>query len=472
MKKCLLTRVILSLMTGHQPFIPLVYAAHTVSNVDINRPTTNNAFPVTHSGLLSLIPPFARALIIVGGELVLSMLMSPRVSAMTLSELIARSVSYYPSIKSSENIHAAAQADVDGAWQQFLPTPSVDVNNDNRKLALQQPMWWFSGGEQPTYQAAQSRAVSAQAGIFESRDELSLRVINAYSSWLNAIERITVAQHDIQYFDGLLTQIERRVNSGASASVERELVVSRRLAAQGVLAASQANQLAAQAQLTQLTGDTLSEDTLLSDKTHAPSLPAQDSLLAASLARSPILQRLHAESNALAADLQVRREILKPQLYLRAEETWRDSAGSEFGVQVGVQWVPGAGLSGLSAVNAAQQRMSAAQQAEESARRQLHENLDSTYTQYQGTLSRLALQINSLQTLITIRDSYLRQFMAGRRQWQEVMNAVRDVSDAKYSIADMHTSLFISGYQLLLLAKGDVGIAEAQPLALTMEGGL
>jgi adhesin transport system outer membrane protein len=158
--------------------------------------------------------------------------------------------------------------------------------------------------------------------------------------------------------------------------------------------------------------------------------------------------------------------MLKPQLYVRAEQTWDDQYGNDQAVHVGVQWTPGAGLSGLSAVRAAGQRMSAAQQAEESARRQINEEVGSAYAQYQGTQERLGLQVKSLQTLIAIRDSYLRQFMAGRRQWQEVMNAVRDVSDARYSIADIRASLLISGYQGLLLAKGDAGIADVQPLAV------
>lgn len=406
-----------------------------------------------------------RKLLVVGGVVILGSLFSSCASALTLSELISISISHYPSIKSSENLRGAAEADADGAWQNFLPTPSVNVNSKNGTAALQQPMWWFSGVEKPTYRAAKSRAVGAQAGVFEARDEVSLRVLNAYGAWLNADERIEVARRDIQYFDDLLEQIGRRVSSGASASVERDLVVSRRLASQGILATSQAGKQAALETLSQLTGDTLFDDVLLSDKTGAPVLPEQASLLEESLARNPTLQRLEAESKALGSDIQARRETLKPQLYVRAEHTWDDRYGNDQAVHVGVQWAPGAGLSGLSAVRAAGRRMSAAQEAEESARRQINEEVASTYAQYQGNRERLGLQVKSLQTLIAIRDSYLRQFMAGRRQWQEVMNAVRDVSDARYSIADIRASLLISGYQVLLLAKGDTGIANVQSLA-------
>lgn len=395
--------------------------------------------------------------------------------AQGLNDLISLSMLHHPDVAASESNRNAAAAEVDGAWQNLLPTPSVAYNTNvagvggnasaqNSTVALQQPMWWFSGTQAPVYDAANARLAGSEASMVETRDNLANRVLNAYGTWLNAVERIHVATRDLGYYEGLLEQIGRRVDAGTSAGVERSLVTSRRLGTQGILANSQASAQSALDQLTQLVGQPLDSKALLDSKTPAPRLPAQDQLLRAALARNPTLARLDTELSALSFETKARQEVLKPQLYLRAESAWVEGAGTDQRLSVGVQWSPGAGLSSLSAVNAAAERVNAARFSKDSALRHLNEQVSTAYAQYKGTYERLTLQMQSYQTLIDIRESYLRQFMAGRRQWQEVMNTVRDVSDAQYTIADLRASLLVSGYQVLLLAHGDGDIADVPPL--------
>lgn len=394
---------------------------------------------------------------------------SQSVLAYTLSDLVSIAATQHPAVKSRESLQAAAKEDVDGAWQKFLPTPSADYNDESGSVSLTQPMWWFSGVERPTYSMALARETVAGSSVGEARDSIAGRVVEAYSAWLRAVERIEVARGDIVYFDSLLDQINRRVNTGASAEIERELVVSRRLSTQGTLAASEADKQSAIEQLEQISNESLADDLMLSGKTFAPEIPEFATALNEAFGRSPTLQRLKYESQVQESELDVANEMLKPQLYLRAEHTWQDGLGTDQAVHLGVKWTPGAGLSGFSAVRAAGNKVSAAYEAEEGARRQVHEDMSRYFTQYQGTHARLELQLESLKTLIVIRDSYLRQFMAGRRQWQEVMNAVRDVSDARYAIADMRASLLMSGYQVLLLARGDESVAAASTLELAVD---
>nr|WP_244958444.1 TolC family protein [Citrobacter gillenii] len=392
------------------------------------------------------------------------------VHALTLQQLIAISVETHPSVKSSENLYGAAHSEEDAAWQNFLPTPSISLDSTDSGSSrggvatLQQPLWFISGTQKPLYQAAESRARGAKFAVYEAQDGVALNVLNAYGAWLNAADREGVARSDLVYLGTLLNQIDRRVSSGASAPVERALVVSRRLSSQGIEAASHSAAQAALEQLMQMTGETLQEQGLYDDKTLAPVLPGQEQLLEEALARNPTLKRLRAETKALKSEVSASHEALKPQIYVQMQESWRHGSENDHSIGLGVRWSPGAGLSSLSATNAASSRALAARESEENAARQVKEQLGSTYAQYEGTRQRLSLQLDSLQTLISIRDSYLRQFNAGRRQWQEVMNAAQDVSEARYTIADMRASLLISGYQLLLLARGNKGTEDAKEI--------
>ena len=49
-----------------------------------------------------------------------------------------------------------------------------------------------------------------------------------------------------------------------------------------------------------------------------------------------------------------------------------------------------------------------------------------------------------------MRDSYLRQFTAGKRTWLDVMNAVREAMTAQLDVVDIHYEALLMQTRLLI----------------------
>ncbi|SEH86003.1 hypothetical protein BAZSYMB_SCAFFOLD00010_8 [Bathymodiolus azoricus thioautotrophic gill symbiont] len=53
-----------------------------------------------------------------------------------------------------------------------------------------------------------------------------------------------------------------------------------------------------------------------------------------------------------------------------------------------------------------------------------------------------------------IQQSWYRQFLAGRKQWQDVMNSIREVAQLKSQIADMTAGSLSVSWRLAIRIKG------------------
>ena len=56
-------------------------------------------------------------------------------------------------------------------------------------------------------------------------------------------------------------------------------------------------------------------------------------------------------------------------------------------------------------------------------------------------------------------DSYARQYVAGRKGWIDVLNAVREISQSQFALADAEALLRSSGLRLWLLT-GEAPLGE------------
>lgn len=323
---------------------------------------------------------------------------------------------------------------------------------------MRQPLWFISGVQKPQYEKARFIEGAAEWAVVELRDEVAQSVVSAYSDWVRAVARIEVGKSDAIYYGQLLGMITRRIMSGASAEVEKRLVTSRLLMAISERTANQAAERASREKLSQLVQSQVTYEELKRGVATVPYLPSMEELRQLVVLRNPTLHRLSKEGEALIVDSEVQRQALLPQLYVSAERLYAEnnSANSDDSVlSVGVEWSPGAGFSTRSAISSAERRAEALQASRAAAQQELEENIHNLYVQLQSTLERQALIEENYRNQLQVRDSYLRQFMSGRRSWQEVMNAVRDVSDSQYSQADIRSQLITLGYRLGIQAYGD-----------------
>jgi adhesin transport system outer membrane protein len=167
-----------------------------------------------------------------------------------------------------------------------------------------------------------------------------------------------------------------------------------------------------------------------------------------SLNFSPNLKRLKSEARALAAEAQIARASILPQL--SSQYSYSDTFGHRVGLVLKAQ--SDGGLSRFAAADAARRRVEAGELQIVAGERRLRDQLFGLLREYESASSRLAGSETASDAAQRITESYLRQFTSGRRTWLDVMNAVREETAAKTDAVEARISGLSSLARLLLLS--------------------
>jgi adhesin transport system outer membrane protein len=169
---------------------------------------------------------------------------------------------------------------------------------------------------------------------------------------------------------------------------------------------------------------------------------------------SPERQRLAAQVEAGRAQIVAAKSVLMPQVALGYElKLGSLPQGEDRGrLFLGVTMQTGAGLSSLSGVEVAAARQQAAQDGLEQSRRQLAQAIQTGWSEVNALSAQLQPSRALLAATDEVVDSYLRQFQVGRKSWLDVLNAQREKTNARYTLADLEGPLLQAKLRLLLLA--------------------
>lgn len=362
-----------------------------------------------------------------------------------LNQLIALSIQNHPSISAARAQFGAAQSEVTAAKAQYYPTPSVQVLQDKGTtaavLTVQQPLW--AGGRiDAGLDAARSRTNAAEVSISDAQRTLALRVTSAWAAWMQARGRGEALEEGVTLLNLYTESVNRRIEGGASAVVDRELVASRLAQTQGDLAAVRSAERSALGRLAQLAGQPLrSEDlagTPIGTKT---ALLALDALVAQAQARSAALKRIEADIETAGYETAQKRALLWPNLSLRARHQRSDAnttgiTANDSSVMLMLDYAPGAGLSASAGIAAAESRQLALRENLAAARSELIENVVADYEDYRASSDRAQSLQRTIQASAEVLASYDRLFVAGKRNWLDVINAARELIQARTLLAD------------------------------------
>lgn len=374
-------------------------------------------------------------------------------SPISFDQALRATLSNHPLVQGRRSVQAAAKADQEGAEWQRYPTPSVEVSSGSggqnaSVFRLDQPIW--NGGRVTAgIDAASSRLDAAGTAIDEIRQELALKVIAASSEALRLHARQAHAQSSVGEHEKLLAMIHRRVMQEVSPMADQRLAESRLYSTVNELSITTQGKQNALAQLGQLTGQTVTDiDAVGFAETAGPDGLPNDLATAIELAlkRSPTLQRLDFEAQAANADIDSKRSAYMPQLALRLEST--QGSVSDNRILLVLQAQPGAGLSARSGVSAALARRESTRQALEAAQRDVRQQLALDWNEWTAARSRVdnAEQVRS--TSAEVSESYARQYTAGRKTWLDVLNAVREATQAELALVDAKSQMQAAALRL------------------------
>ena len=393
-------------------------------------------------------------------------------NAQGLGQLIATALASHPSAQSQRALVNSAQEGVGGARWQFFPTPSVTVETartsssdrlyqgDDRVsiLRLQQPLW--TGGRLTAgLEKAEANLTASESSLEETRQQLALRVVQAYGDWLSAHLRVLASEKSLAVHLRLRDQVARRIVEGAAADSDRTLAVARLGSISADVTAGSTQRDIALARLGQLLGRRVDGASLAS----TPAVPrplggSVESLLDQALSINPAVQKARAQSKVQASVIEERRADLSPEVYVRVERqignfTFSDGA-PENRLFFGLNTRFGAGLANLSNIEAARSQHQSALAEVDAQTRVVSEQVLSDYAQAATADSRLQALRASLEATKEVALSYDRQYLAGRKSWLDVMNTARELAQTESQLADLQSTQVVSTWRLAIFTRG------------------
>ena len=368
-----------------------------------------------------------------------------------LEDALRLAVSQHPAVQQRRSLQDAAKGALDtaerGRWPSFSGQTGKDYDGKTTvTLRLEQPLW--TGGRL-TAQIDQATAGvrSAEAALQESQQDILVRTTNTYTELGRLESRSAAARANVAEHERLRSMIFNRIEQQITANSDGILVSARLAQANAELGQMQLLATRARTTLSQLLGQPVSAIT-------APTMPSVgvsllDSAVDAALVFSPTLHRLDAQAHAAAAEVDLRRSQTLPQIMLRHENTSGGLQPSN-ATYVALEYQTGAGLANLRQVQEAQARHQATLAEQDAARR----NVIETVSAHWADLASFQSQITDLQAQVQaqaqVHASYVRQYVAGRKNWIELLNAQRELAQARYALADAEWGLLRSQLQLQL----------------------
>lgn len=389
--------------------------------------------------------------------------------AYNLPELLTLVVAQNPAIQSQQQSLKASEAALDTAKWQYYPTPSVSVQQasaakndpsyqgDDRiaVFSVQQPLW--TGGKlDSTTEKAQHELSQSQYALFETRQELRLRTVQAYADWFTARMKFEASDRNVQTHSLLYERIKRRVTEGLSADSDLTLALSRLQQARADQYISQNQQDAALAILSQLAGEVFRSERLLASQ--SLSVPkSSDESVSAMLINNPSILKSESAANAALAEIDIQKSAQWPDVVAKLEKQEGNflvkGVDADARFLVTMQTKLGAGLSTLSAIDGAKAKHQASVSDIETAKRNATQQLLTEWNTARNLDVRLTVLEGALASSKDIQAAWDRQFVSGKKSWLDVMNAAREVAQTEAQLAEAKGGLLNSSWKLAILMQ-------------------
>ena len=385
---------------------------------------------------------------------------------LTLKALVEQANTYYPALQAARLQHQAALQDLQAARRLYWPTVTVIVEGTTHKnavtsptkaLQIEQTLWDWGGIKSQIAQSqSQSNQQALQAALLQ--EEVHLQLANAWQNLLASHERMGVAQQTLERLKEYEAQMQRRVEAEASPRIDLELAISRILQTQVEYTTAHNSLQQAIARIQQYTGRTdvaahLARQPLPASVTPAASF---DKALQSTdwqfvVDQHPAMGRAKAEADLNQALLDQKRSEALPQLYARISQPLsKPPSGFESGPTafVGLRYNSSAGFATHLQAQAQATRLAGSQEQIRTVATELLQTLQVEQNEYTNAKARIDSLQKSVDGGDKVLSSYQRQFQGGRKSWQDLLNAVRELAQNQYALADARASLQGAVYRL------------------------
>lgn len=384
---------------------------------------------------------------------------------LTLSYLLDASAATYPSLLAARLEARASSEDVSATERIRWPTVSATSETysgnlrsyPSRALQVDQTVWDF-GRNTARISEAKTLADISLLKVYLQQQDLFVQIVAAWQNMISSSERVKVAQLTLTRLGGYQAQMRRRVEAEASPRIDLELADARLLQTEVELTTAQTSLQVAVTRLEQLSGDerlalrvtdATYPLTLFETQVFNNQLAEVDWLNVAS--EHPVSAKARIEVLQMRRRLDSKQAEAYPQIYARVYKPFgtipssNDTSTTTF---IGLRYSPGAGFSNFVEAQAIGTRIASSEQAVEAAIREMQQTLQNDREEFVNARSRIAALEKSVASSALVLESYQRQFQAGRKQWQDLLNQVRELAQNQYALADAQASMVGSMYRL------------------------
>lgn len=386
-------------------------------------------------------------------------------SRLRLQYLLEATAASYPSLMASRTEARANEQDLEATQRQRWPTFSSSVESltgnarsfPSRSVQVEQTVW-DAGRVSARISEAQANVDQGYVKTILQRQELFLQVVAGWQNLMSASSRAQVAAQTIKRLREFQAQMQRRVDAEASPRIDLELANARLLQTEVELETAQSSLQVALTRLEQLSGEQ-NLAAFLSDLPAMPSLQETQGLAQKMsqidwhrvAAEHPSVMRAQYEAQQAKSRLKVKQSEGWPQIYVRAFQplgTLPTSSDTGMTTFIGLRYTPGAGLSNFIEAQALETRISSAELTVMTAHRDIQQTLLSDQEEWANTRKRIAALEKSVLGSDLVLASYQRQFQAGRKTWQDLLNAVRELAQNQYALVDAQAAMMGAMYRL------------------------
>jgi adhesin transport system outer membrane protein len=401
--------------------------------------------------------------------------------------LLQKVTAEHPQVQSQIQNLQAAGMDLKVAQQASWPTPSISMERVQAQsndpvytgspqvisFRLQQPLW--TGGR---LTAQSNKAIATQAiehaRLIEIQQNLALKTIQAWVEVVTAQRQQQVLEKSETVQWQLLQKITRRAEQGLSPLNEVNFANLRLIQVRQDRFNALQQEKQAWIRLTQWVpeaknlGQALIHPNIYLQEVHVHALrPALPQWEANSLENSPLIRRLERVAELQLAEMAEKRAALQPEVYVRAEHqrgnyTYANTPNTNR-VIVGFSASTGAGFGVAYQLAALQNKHVGVLQEIETARRSVLEAVQTDFWNATAKQSKASMLLLNLESSKEIQAAWERQFINGKKTWNDVMNAARETSQAELAVIENEMAwlqslarLHIQGYGTLAAAVASV----------------
>lgn len=383
----------------------------------------------------------------------------------SLAYLLDMAAATYPSILGARLEARASNEDVAAMERIRWPTLTATIESDSgnvrsfpsRALQVEQTIW---DAGRNTARISEAKALSdiSVLKVYLQQQELFLQVVASWQNLIASTERVRAAKLTLNRLEGYQAQMRRRVEADASPRIDLELIEARLLQTEVELKTAETNLQVAVARLEMLTG----VDQLVVRATGAiyPLVLSETQIVSTQFADTdwnklaidhPSSSKARLEVLQVRHRLEAKQAESFPQVFARLYKpigtitTSTDTSTTGF---LGMRYSPGPGFANFEEAKAISTRITSSEQAVETTIREVHQTFRSDYEEFSSARLRIATLEKSVVSSAMVLESFQRQFQAGRKQWLDLLNQVRDLAQNQYSLADAQASMLGAMYRL------------------------